>query len=189
MFEFVPSRLFADPNSPTGVPGYYDNLGGSPGGAIGLNFYAYFSAYGSNGYDPNDVNFTELDANNSGPIGLGFSVAFPTYVSATTTSTVAGSYAPNPYTSTLTENLSVNANGPPVVTYLNAQTFQIISSGIDGLYGVAGQYVPASTSTAASANPLPLDTTSTAPYINTTDKTVRQREQDNLTNFKASSLQ
>ena len=49
MFEFVPSRLFADPSDPfsSGVPGYYDSLGNAPGVASGRNFYAYFSAYGN----------------------------------------------------------------------------------------------------------------------------------------------
>jgi len=194
LFEFVPSRLFADPNDTTyqsGVPGYYDTLGGVPGGASGLNFYAYFSAYGNGNYDPNDVNFTpttpEFDAKNSGPIGLNFQVTFPIY-NSTGTVTISNSYAPNPYTSTLT----LTGSTTPTVTYLNAQSFQIISSGIDGLYGVGGQYVSSSSASATSTNSLPMDTIDSSPYINTSavnDPTVRQREGDNLTNFKASSLQ
>jgi len=204
LFEFVPSRLFADPNSLTGIPGYIDSIGKAPPSTtgpniLGLNFYAYFSAYGNGGYDPNDVNFNEYDANQqlSQPaMELGFSVAFPTYVNGSRTSNVAYSSSPNPYTSTLT--IAEHTNGTSVVTYLNAQSFQIISSGIDGFYGVGGQYSATSSASATSTNPLPLDTiTSPAPYLNTInpvtqsipEPTIRQREQDNLTNFKASSLQ
>ena len=127
------------------MPAYYDSLGNATpvlGGGT-LNFYAYFSAYGSNSYDPNDVNFynnagtapiyLESDANGDGPIALAFSVAYPLYNS--TSPDV--SYSPNPYTSTLTEAYSaVNTAGPPNVTYQTPQSFQIISAGIDGLYGV-----------------------------------------------------
>ena len=78
----------------------------------------------------------------------------------------------------------------PVVSYLNAQSFQIISSGIDGLYGVGGQYAPPSSASATSTNPLPLDATNDIdPGPGGNDTTIRQREQDNLTNFKAGSLQ
>jgi general secretion pathway protein G len=188
LFEFVPGRLFTDPNSQTGVPGYYDNLGGQPGGASGLNFYAYFSSYGNGGYDPNDVNVnSETDATTGAAIMLSFSVPFPTtLIKGGATSNVAKSSPPNPYTSTFSENLSINPNGPPAVTYVNANTFQIISSGIDGLYGVGGQYLGSSSASATSTNTLPVDPTA---LINTTDPTIRQREQDNLTNFKAGSLQ
>ena len=211
LFEFVPSRLFADPNdvgvhsfniAPSLVPGYYDSLGGVPGTASGTNFYAYFSAYGNNSYDPNDVNFTEADSNGNGPIGLNFQVTFPnTYtVPAGYQNYVSVSAAPNPYTSTLTVATGSNGNGVNIVSYINPQSFQIISSGIDGLYGVGGQYTPTSATSTASANPLPLDygfptSTSPSPYANNTnfnvapDPTIRQREGDNLTNFKASSLQ
>ena len=58
--------------------------------------------------------------------------------------------APNPYTSALTAPF--NGTIPLATTYFNPQTFQIISSGIDGLYGVGGQYTPNVTGEA-----LPLD--------------------------------
>jgi prepilin-type N-terminal cleavage/methylation domain-containing protein len=200
LFEFVPSRLFTDPNDTYGslVPGYYDSLGGVPGTASGLNFYAYFSAYGNNGYDPNDVNFPEVDANNNGPIGLNFQVTFPNAYSVPSgyVSYVSVSAAPNPYTTTLSVATGTSGHGVNVVSYINAQSFQIISSGIDGLYGVGGQYVTTSSSSGTSTNPLPIDTvTSPSPYANNTtynqapEATIRQREGDNLTNFKASSLQ
>ena len=71
--------------------------------------------------------------------GLGYSVAFPVQNGCVSPS-------PNPYTSTFT------ASSAGVTTFLNPQTFQIISSGIDGLYGVGGQYSPDNT-----GESLPLD--------------------------------
>ena len=65
--------------------------------------------------------------------------------------TTCDSYAPNPYTSTLTARFPI--------TFQSPQSFQIISSGLDGLYGVGGQYVTSSTSSAVVA--LPVDTTHT----------------------------
>jgi prepilin-type N-terminal cleavage/methylation domain-containing protein len=184
-FEFSPSRLFVDPNSLTGMPAYYDSLGNATPAIAGasLNFYAYFSAYGNNSYDPNDVNVTETDEAGNGPIALSFSVAYP--LSGSTTDV---SYAPNPYTSTLTEVYSTkNTGGPPNVTYQNPQSFQIMSSGFDGLYGVGGQFI-SNQSTSATIS-VPVDTTTTPSPYNSTDSTIRQREWDNLTNFKAGTLQ
>ena len=76
IFEFNAGRLFLDPTNTTlngsaginpGIPAYYDTLNNGPpiGAGTGsgpVNFYAYFSAYGSGNYDPNDVNFVETDA-------------------------------------------------------------------------------------------------------------------------------
>jgi general secretion pathway protein G len=189
LFEFSAGRLFLDPLSPTGVPGYVDSIGnGSPQAGITpqtLNFYAYFSSYGNGGYDPNDVNFAyETDANGNGPIGLSFLTAFPIYTSKAVT--ICDSYAPNPYTSTSSAVLPV--------TYQNPQTFQIISSGFDGLYGVGGQYT--SNPTIGSTVTVPYDATYTfygatngSSVSGDTDKTLRYREQDNLTNFKSGPLQ
>ena len=65
-FEFVANRLVLDPADSSGIPGYLDSLGNAPPQATSnplapsttpINFYAYFSAYGNGGYDPNDVNF------------------------------------------------------------------------------------------------------------------------------------
>ena len=187
-FEFNTSRLTLDPNSASQIPGYYDSLGNAAPVAAGtpsqLNFYAYFSAYGNGAYDPNDVNFPESDANGNGPIGLSFSTVFPIFT--TKAVTICDSYAPNPYTSTLTV-------GSPV-TFQNPQSFQIISSGLDGLYGVGGQYSTNATTSAVVA--LPHDSTNTfygatngASVKGDTDPTIRSREGDNVTNFKAGSLQ
>ncbi len=188
LFEFVSNRLVLDPSNPSvglglaapQIPGYLDSLGNpTPTGNAGapINFYAYFSAYGNNGYDPNDVNFAESDVNNNGPIGLGYNVAFPP--------TGVISAGPNPYTSSLT------TPGTALPTFLNPQSFQIISSGIDGLYGVGGQYQPDNT-----AGTLPFDGSSTY-YLNTTatpswtadsDSSIRYRERDNVTNFHNGKL-
>ena len=89
LFEFNPGRLMLDPLNvevlptlghpapayppslnlvPALIPGYLDSLGNSyvepdivhnVSGTV--NFYAYFSAYGNGGYDPNDVNLAEYD--------------------------------------------------------------------------------------------------------------------------------
>jgi prepilin-type N-terminal cleavage/methylation domain-containing protein len=193
LFEFNPGRLFLDPNTQTsatvpGIPGYYDSLNNAvpaPGGTT-LNFYAYFSAYGNSGYDPNDVNVSEMDANSNGPIGLSFQTSFGTFKALN----FCSSFAPNPYTSTLSVPLTVGAP----VTFLNPQTFQIISSGIDGLYGVGGQFN--SNTNTPSVVPLPFDATNTFAGSTMgkslgadTDLTIRNREGDNLTNFKPTSLQ
>ena len=194
-FEFVANRLALDPCNTTtpGIPGYLDSLGnatptGNPGDPI--NFYAYFSAYGNGGYDPNDVNFVEYDISGTGPVSgtgpgpgieLAFHVAFP-ILPLNTPPTPALSPAPNPYTTTLTTPFTANGAYLPA-TYLNPQSFQIISSGIDGLYGVGGQYAPDNT-----AEALPWDTSSPTPY-NTADTSIRIRERDNVTNFHNGKLE
>jgi general secretion pathway protein G len=177
-FEFVADRLLPDP-AYVFFPGYLDTLGNSlsPGGAGTINFYAYFSAYGNGSYDPNDVNFVEYDSSGIGPqppplagIALAFRVNFP----------VTGgcvSQAPNPYTSAVT----IPATG--AAAFLNPQSFQIISSGLDGQYGVGGLY-----SASANAEMLPVDGTTPSPY-NTSDTSVRVRERDNMTNFHPGKLE
>jgi prepilin-type N-terminal cleavage/methylation domain-containing protein len=183
LFEFNAGRLYLDPTNLSnngftpGIPAYYDSFGNTapppPGGTPQtLNFYAYFSAYGNGLYDPNDVNFPfELDETASGPIGLDFA-----------NGVVSGS--PNPYTSTLT-------NGTPtgVVTYVKPQTYQITSPGLDGLYGVGGQYVPPTATTASTGNPLPFDPNNTVTPNNVSNTLIRVRERDNMTNFQSGSLQ
>jgi general secretion pathway protein G len=191
-FEFAPNRLALDPNqvqfygSGWSSPGYLDSLGNTPpngGPGQTINFFAYFSSYGNNGYDPNDVNFAplqylspalpnpqvEVDASQS-PFALAFRVNFQVTGGCS-------SAPPNPYTSTTTF--------PPggVATYLNPQSFQLISSGVDGLYGVGGQYSPDS----AGAS-LPIDHSTPSPY-NTSDTSIRGRENDNITNFHNGRLQ
>ncbi len=188
-YEFVANRLVLDPTdaTPTFIPGYLDSLGNAnPTVIVGapINFYVYFSAYGNGGYDPNDVNFVEYDASGTGPLAgieLAYRVNFPILPIATPP-TPAVAPAPNPYTNNLTAQITNGVSLP--VTYLNPQSFQIISSGLDGLYGVGGQYAP------NAAVALPLDTSSGItpnppppfPY-NTTDTSIRYRERDNITNI------
>ena len=185
-YQFNPGRLFLDPQTKSQIPAYYDSLNsGPPMGAGQLNFYAYFNAYGNNNYDPNDVNFlVESDVMGNAPIELEFKLPFPTnHPSSASYGSGAISAAPNPYTSSSTQP----ATGS--VIYQNPQTFQIISAGLDGLYGVGGQYV--SNSQSASGEPLPFDPNSTfygGSYGKETDGSIRQREFDNLTNFKSGTL-
>ena len=150
-----------------------------------LNFYAYFSAYGNAGYDPNDVNIPEIDGLGNGPIGLGFQTAFPVNLGVN----FCSSFSPNPYTASLT--IGVPAGTP--ITFQNPQSFQIISSGLDGLYGVGGQFV--SNLQSSATVPLPFDAVNTFSGSTMgktlgadTDANIRVRESDNLTNFKAGSL-
>ncbi len=184
-FQFNPGRLYLDPNNNSGIPGYYDTLNNGPplNSPTGpLNFYAYFSAYGNGNYDPNDVNFpAEADANGNQQVELEFYVPFPTSTSKTVASG-ALSASPNPYSTTTTRP----TNG--TVSYWNAQTFQIISSGADGLYGVGGQYIQ---QTQSATQPLPYDPNNTyygSGPTSESDASLRQREYDNLTNFKSSTL-
>ncbi|MHB1559883.1 MAG: prepilin-type N-terminal cleavage/methylation domain-containing protein [Isosphaeraceae bacterium] len=188
LFSFNPGRLFLDPSNMsngggyTGMPAYLDSINNTapastPTGQGPVGFYAYFSAYGNGNYDPNDVNFLEVDNMLSGPIELIYTVHFPTLGGASGSLYLATSPSPNPYTSTLTAGTTSGT-----VSYQQPQTFQIISSGSDGLYGVGGQYV---SSSQATAMPLPVDTAHTK---NTSDGSIRSRENDNITNFKSGRL-
>ncbi|WP_165073960.1 type II secretion system protein [Paludisphaera rhizosphaerae] len=178
LFEFDSSRLVADtindPSNVIGIPGYIDTLGSTTLGNGQINFIAYFSAYGNNAYDPNDVNFAS-EADEAfpplSPILTSFNVRFPVKTSNGTVAQFAASPAPNPYCSTTTT--------AAVVNFVNPQTYQLISSGVDGLYGPGGQFNPN-----AAAGVLPYSSTTT----NSTDARVRQREQDNLTNFRGGRL-
>jgi hypothetical protein len=208
-YEFNAGRLFLDPSNLTnnngspGIPGYYDSLGTSPPGLGGtnLNFFVYFSSYGSGTYDANDVNLPyytvpqgtqlapETDANGLGPIYLQFQHAGVAYSSP----------SPNPYSTTFTSNFHLNGTPitPPVlptgsVAFQKQQTFQIFSAGVDGLYGVGGQFIPPSSSTSSASNSLPFDVNNTsagAVGTPTADPTIRLRERDNLTNFQSGTLQ
>jgi general secretion pathway protein G len=201
IFEFNPGRLFLDPKNnaltgpavlPAQMPGYYDSLGNSPPGGSTLNFYAYFSAYGNGAYNPDDVNFyTEDDGGNN---ATGAAVA-PVWLNFQ-----RGGFSaiPNPYTTTPTANVPPGALPSGTVTFQKAQTYQIISAGIDGQYGVGGQFIPATASSSSSTNSLPFDVANTGagagppaspPAQAETGAAIRVRENDNLTNFKSGTLQ
>jgi prepilin-type N-terminal cleavage/methylation domain-containing protein len=186
-FEFNTNRLFIDPNGLSGIPGYYDTLANEPpggGGSSGINFYVYFSGYGNGSYDANDVNFaSETEPNGLSPIALVFQHGITTYVSA----------SPNPYTTTLSTTLTPTgaSTGTTTVTFQKAQTYQIISSGADGLYGVGGQYLAPTQSNSATLNSLPFDANGDTFAGGTAETTtnIRTAEKDNLSNFKAGTLQ
>jgi prepilin-type N-terminal cleavage/methylation domain-containing protein len=186
LFEFNTGRLFIDPNGLSGMPAYYDSLGNQPPtgpGGTDINFYTYFSSYGNSSYDANDVNFAfESDTSGLSPISLIFQYGNQAYASP----------SPNPYTTTLstTHTSTGAASGSATVTYQKAQTFQILSSGADGLYGVGGQYVPRSLTTSSATTTLPFDSVNTfAAGSVEANASVRTAEKDNLTNFTTGTLQ
>jgi general secretion pathway protein G len=198
IFEFNAGRLFLDPNNQTnngylanngvtpGIPGYYDSLGNAAPGTGTTNFYAYFSAYGNGAYNPDDVNFAgpAYMEDSGAPIGLQF-VPYNNSLAANPISP-----APNPYTTTPTANNPVNTLPSGTVTYQKAQTYQIISPGADGLYGVGGTFLSSTAASTSAANTLPFDPNNTyAGGALATDSSIRSRERDNLTNFKGGSLQ
>ncbi len=194
-YQFVANRLALDPNNTTTphIPGYLDSLGNETLNPIAnaltgltdyvvdtsagmLNFYAYFSSYGNNGYDPNDVNFaSEVQSSSATSAALEFHVGYPIQASKTGNNYCV-SLAPNPYTSSLTLTTSPT-------TFLNPQSFQIISSGIDGNYGVAGQYLPDLNEA------LPYDLANN-PYVNNAlGGNIRAVEHDNISNFHNGKLE
>jgi general secretion pathway protein G len=177
-FEFNTSRLVdgraalisgSPPAYFHGMPSYLDVLG-TPQTVTGNNYLAYFSTNLGAGYDPNDVNLgTDTDSNQLSPIAVDFSL---------TASVTSRSPSPNPYTSTP----PVLGAGVTSVTYQNGQSFQIISAGLDGQYGLGGMYSPDSS---GSSVPLPPENG----ISNSTDVGVRLLERDNLTNFHNGRLE
>jgi general secretion pathway protein G len=170
LFEFKGGRL-ADIYG-NNLPVYFDTMGQNKP-------YIYFSAYGGNSYDPNDVNYSEPDSTAAvQTIARAWIVNFPVvpgpWNGNRTTPSIAYSPSPNPYTT--------NSPVSQPVTYQSPQTFQIISSGRDGRYGLGGLYDNSSTAT----QPLPLPDLADT---NTTDANVRNFEHDNLTNFNNGRLQ
>lgn len=154
-FEFKADRLVDDDND--FIPGYLDPRNSGPD----ARFYAYFSAYGNNGYDPNDMNmfgkpmYASMEDSSIGQ----FRVNFPP--------NLVNSVAPNPYTS------SDPVPTAGTVAYQKRDTFQIISAGVDGLYGTGGQFTADATSWESKLPPGAL---------------ARKVERDNLTNFATNRL-
>ena len=155
-----------------GIPGYVDSLN-SQQSAIPQNFYAYFSSY-PNGYDPNDMNLAnDEDGNGLSHLTLTFASSFGGTASMT----------PNPYTTTSSVPNGSQLSQPP--TFEKAQSFQIISPGGDGMYGLGGYYKPNATTPAL---PNPGDSGNANATTNSTDLGVRNLERDNLTNFHNGKL-
>ncbi len=168
------------------VPSYIDPIDTSIGNR---SSYAYFSSYGTNGYDPNDVNgnghaapqgviIPELEDDGTTNVERGFLVNFPVYGTDGTQAVLAFSPGPNPYT-----------NGPPAsgtIAWINPNSFQVFSSGADRLWGLGGTYAP----NAGSGSQLPiLSNPPDGGNIHGDDVTgVRNRENDNITNFNNGRL-
>ncbi len=169
-FEFKGERLL-DPDG-DGIPSYLDPLGKG----TDARFYAYFSAYGSNGYDPNDLNIPETDDQGKGPIYRTFRAGNRLLVP---------SPSPNPYTSTIA--VPVDSSGCPTnvgsqpTRFEKPESYQIISAGRDATYGIGGQY----DNTPGSPSKLPVPDAACLSL----DPGVRKLEQDNLTNFAKGRLE
>jgi len=169
-YEFKADRLFDDDGD--GIPGYLDALASGNTGS----FYAYFSSYGTAGYDPNDVNSAEQD-DLGNLIAVPYRVGNPVYTGAGSSNTTL-SPAPNPYTVSLPTPINgANFDANQSASYMNANSFQILSAGGDLLWGPGGSY-------ASSGEKLP-DPPS-PPYSQPVG--LRLREYDNVTNFSAGRL-
>ena len=173
-YEFNNSRLIDQDGDH--IPSYIDPLDVTPGNR---RSYAYFSSYGNNTYDPNDVNGYghtfdpnyELEEDGSTFVERGFKVGFP-----------PGSVVspgPNPY-------VSGNPTGL-TQSWINANSFQIICAGQDRLFGLGGTYAQTSVS---GTGKLPILATASDPgNVHNDDTTgVRLRESDNITNFSGGRL-
>jgi general secretion pathway protein G len=172
IFEFKADRLVDFDGD--GFPSYVDTLGTDEQSRP----YVYFSAYGTNSYDPNDCNFNpsarsyvpslsdilDLDT------GQNFFRAFG--------GSAGTSISPNPYTT-----------GPAFPTgrspaWQKPQSYQIISAGVDRIYGFGGQFAGK-----AKSEPLPLDAADVSvPRINPASVSSRSVEADNITNFSQGRL-
>ena len=180
-YEFNAGRLLDLDGD--GIPSYLDPINTVPGGR---RAYAYFSAYGTNSYDPNDVNGYdhkatnafdyEIDPNDTN--GANFADWGFTVGNIVTSGTnLAVSPSPNPYTSGLTVPTTGN------IAWINPNSFQIICCGQDGLFGYGGIYLQGTT---GGSGPLPIE--SSGQVYTYTTPTTRLDENDNLTNFSAGRL-
>lgn len=178
LFDFDASRLIDDDGD--GIPGYVDPLAKNESS----RYYAYFSAYGGGGYDPNDVNFAinnPEDDRLTRRFRVSFNVPDPSSPDRNQ-NRIVNSPAPNPYTSS-----PALPGGIAVASYVSGETFQLLSAGTDRLYGTGGQYL-----SNANSDRLPLDTTVNGAITdlagNPVGANIRQREADNLTSFGSGKL-
>jgi hypothetical protein len=192
LFEFNGSRLFPTvaalqtvapaygTATVSGNPGYIDTLGSS-NTVPPQNFYAYFSTNIGSGYDPNDVNFQETDGVGTAPICLQFfptqPVGAPSLVSP----------SPNPYATWQTQATTPPPIGGSNLPFSNAQSYQILSAGLDGVYGVGGLYSPTSTTATLPTENIGI-TPGVYPFSNSNDQALRNVENDNITNFHNGKL-
>jgi prepilin-type N-terminal cleavage/methylation domain-containing protein len=167
-YEFRASRL-ADIDG-DGLLSYHDSLGTA-------RPFAYFRA-DAQGYDPNDCNLPD-----SGQAGTStsvvtlrkFDVPFTVVprVALGNTARQSVSPAPNPYTTSLAATGTTTA-------WHKASSYQIISAGADGLYGLGGQYLE--------GKPQPLPVELGATKVSPNDPEIREVEADNITNFASGTL-
>lgn len=188
-FEFNPARLVdLDGN---GYPEYLDALSSGKNG----HPLVYFSAYEGQGYDPDDVNFVgpmppaEIDDATALPlIGAFFCSNHPTNAGTASSGgsvNIITSLSPNPYYNDTP--LAVNPDGTLNLSDSRNRvaeqptTYQLISAGADGVYGLGGQYA-----NDAADNKLPWSNVATA-VAGLTGQTlgtgVRDAERDNLSNW------
>jgi general secretion pathway protein G len=161
LFEFRSDRLIEYDGD--GIPSYTDSL------AAGADArpYAYFFSYGNNAYDPNDCNYNE-------DLRLTpFTVAFAIQGALPRT---PFSLSPNPYTS----GLNIPPTAGQTASFINPNSFQIISAGADRLYGIGSIYTPSTgtnklpnTINDPNGNPVTID---------------RVTEKDNLVSFQTGRL-
>jgi general secretion pathway protein G len=180
LFEFKNDRLIDDDGD--GIPGYVDSLG-AQGDA---RFFAYFSGYAGGGYDPNDVNFAEPDADTNGATAIARYFRGGGSGGAGTTSPAGPlnlSAAPNPYTTSFPVP---DGSGVTPVIAVNRDSFQIVSAGRDRLYGFGGRYDGQS-----STDRLPLGpaTAGSIQLYTPARNGIRDRERDNVANFSAGRLE
>lgn len=186
-FDFVPGRLKPAPNATrdttTGaLPAYTDYWKQA--------FLVYFAAYGSSNYDPDDVNLSETsDDGLYTPIYGAFQVfGDPTGIGNITGRTdLVSSASPNPYTAEasipVATNGKVDLNSLRGRIWLKPTTYQLISAGPDGVFGIGGQYSP------NSETPLPFASQATADVTGQTlVGAARLPENDNVTNFAQGKL-
>lgn len=187
MYDFRGGRLvdnYPKNNAGASGNGFPEYLDGLP--SVEAQPFVYFSSYEGTGYDPDDVNYPEEGAKVGGALVIAsWSAQYGV------SSGIAGKFfnkssspAPNPYT-----------NGPPLKggttsnpEYMNKSTFQLISAGFDGQFGIGGAFQ------STGADPLPFQTTYGGVYdggaATAADlaASIRDRERDNLTNFKGGRL-
>lgn len=170
--EFQARRLFdADGD---GFPAYADQQ-------VVDRPLAYFRA-GNPGYDPNDVNIPEPPLAGAATSAVrAFRVPFlvARTKAAGNDTRLAISPGPNPYSSSAA-HLKADGSDVATVAWHKQNSFQIISPGADGLFGLGGQYSPnGSVKLPAEAGKANTNDTSPAP---------RDPEVDNLANFAGGPL-
>ncbi len=206
LYEFNNGRLAINSLNTSlpapGFPGYLDPLGVASDPGV-IPFYAYFSAYGGAGYDPDDCNMTEPDTSNVGVVVQGGFPANGAAFGSAAKNGMAGycwSPAPNPYTSS-PPIPTTGATGTPDTTnkkpraWVNANSFQLISAGRDRFFGTGGQYLSSGNvklpfvATSPGADTLQSIAANVAVTGVTLGNDIRFREQDNITNFSQGRLE